>query len=63
MIKKVELLRRLEHERARLEAMLAPLTPDQMVESAVVGGWSVKDVLAYFIAHLVERSHLAQSEG
>lgn len=50
-VPKAELLRRLQREHARFEAMLARLTGEQMIEPNVVGNWSIKDVIAHFIAH------------
>ena len=52
---KTELLAAIEKERGALEKVLAPLTPEQMVDPGVVGEWSVKDVLA----HLVEWEQMA----
>ncbi len=34
-------------EREKLEKFLATLTPDQMLQTGIVGEWSVKDVLAH----------------
>jgi len=36
-----------ERERGKLDAVLASVTPERMVEPGVVGEWSVKDVLAH----------------
>jgi uncharacterized protein (TIGR03083 family) len=44
------LLRALDEERARLEALIATLDPAQMTVPGVVGDWSVKDVLAHLTA-------------
>jgi len=52
---KAELLTAIERERGALESTLEPLTPEQMVDSTTMGGWSVKDVLA----HLVEWEQMA----
>ena len=50
-LRKNDLLREIEHERAALDATLAVLTPREMTTAGVTrGGWSVKDILA----HLVE---------
>jgi hypothetical protein len=37
----------LQAERRRLEQNFESLTPEQMVETGVVGDWSIKDVLAH----------------
>jgi uncharacterized protein (TIGR03083 family) len=50
---KDELLAAMVRERAKLDGVLDPLTPAQMVAPGVVGEWSVKDMLA----------HLAEWEG
>ncbi len=34
-------------ERDKLEGFLSTLTPDQMIQSGIVGDWSVKDVFAH----------------
>lgn len=47
---KAELLAAIARERSELETLLATLTVEQVVEPDLMGGWSVKDVLA----HLVE---------
>lgn len=44
---KHQIIKRLETERKRLEANLATLTPAAMLETGVVGEWSVKDILAH----------------
>jgi len=44
---KADLVAAAERERAKLDALLATLTPAQMVVPGVVGEWSVKDVLAH----------------
>jgi hypothetical protein len=44
---KTRIIMQLKAERKRLESNLATLTPAQMVESGVIGEWSVKDVLAH----------------
>jgi hypothetical protein len=47
------ILERIVAERRQLEKNLEGLTPQEMVEEGVIGGWSVKDILA----------HLADWEG
>ena len=44
---KADLLAAADRERAKLDALLAELTPEAMVVPGVVGEWSVKDVLAH----------------
>ena len=44
---KTRIIQQLITERKRLESNLANLTPAQMVQSGVVGEWSIKDVLAH----------------
>ena len=44
---KTRIIERLNTERRRLEANLAMLTPEHMVQPGAVGEWSVKDVLAH----------------
>ncbi len=49
-LRKRELLREIERERAELDEALARLTPRQMTRPGVTrGGWSVKDVLAHLV--------------
>ncbi len=46
-----DILERTEASRERLEAALDGLTPEQMeAPSAMMGGWSVKDILAHVAA-------------
>lgn len=52
---KADLLAAADRERSKLDALLAELTPEQMVVPGVVGEWSVKDVLA----HLAEWESMA----
>jgi len=52
---KHDLLEAIERERGKLDAVLATLTPEQMIEPGVVGEWSVKDVMA----HLAEWERMA----
>ena len=47
---KRDLLAAIELERGKLDAILETLAPERMVESGVVGEWSVKDVLAHLVA-------------
>ena len=44
---KQELEARFRDERAKLEAVLSQLSPQQMQMAGVVGDWSVKDLLAH----------------
>jgi hypothetical protein len=44
---KYRVIQRLHAERRRLEANLARLTPEQLVQPDVVGKYSIKDVLAH----------------
>jgi len=44
---KTQIVKRLTNERKLLEADIAVLTPEQMVQPGVVGEWSMKDVLAH----------------
>ncbi len=44
---KAQLQAEIEQERQALEELLATLSPEQMNQPAVVGEWSVKDVLAH----------------
>jgi hypothetical protein len=66
LVTKDELLRRLEDGHATVEAVLARLSDAQMDEPNVVGAWSVKDILAHFIAHeqraLAELQHALRGE-
>src|SRR4051812_20776046 len=50
-INKAQLLDLIREGRAQFEALIAQLTPAQMIEPHTVGEWSVKDVMAHFIAH------------
>jgi len=50
-VDKPELLRRLQNGFQQFNALLERLTPEQKLEPNVVGVWSVKDLLAHFIAH------------
>jgi uncharacterized protein (TIGR03083 family) len=47
---RADLLRQIENERAALEQLLATLAEAQMIEPALDGGWSIKDVLAHIAA-------------
>lgn len=46
----VELLAMTRRERDRLDALVASLTPEQLTQGGLEGGWSVKDVLAHITA-------------
>ena len=47
---KDELLNAIKRDRAALEALVARVPDGRMTEPALVGGWSVKDVLAHITA-------------
>ncbi len=49
-----ELLAQLEAVRGKVEDLLAGLSPAQMVTPGVLGGWSVKDMLAHITAWEVD---------
>jgi hypothetical protein len=44
---KEKIIERIHTERRRLEKNLAVLSDDDMVESGVIGEWSVKDIMAH----------------
>jgi uncharacterized protein (TIGR03083 family) len=46
-VNKQELIAYLNDERAKLEAVLAQVKPEQMTQPGVCGHWSVKDVVAH----------------
>jgi hypothetical protein len=46
-LNKSELLAQIRDEHQKLEALLAGLSPDQMIRPGADGVWSVKDVLAH----------------
>jgi len=46
---KQQLMDDAQTERAKLETLLATLTPEQMTHPNIVGEWSAKDVLAHLI--------------
>ncbi len=46
---KTDLLAAIEKERAALKAELSKLSSEQLMETGMVGEWSVKDVLAHLI--------------
>jgi hypothetical protein len=47
---KEELLSRVATERARLDEVIASLTPEQLTAANAIGLWSVKDVIAHLTA-------------
>ena len=47
---RAELMEKIRQSRQELEAALARLTPEQMAEPVLPGGWSAKDVLAHVAA-------------
>jgi uncharacterized protein (TIGR03083 family) len=53
-MKQAELLTAMREERAKLDAALDGLTPEQLTAPGVVGDWSVKDVLAHITAWQVD---------
>jgi len=61
-----ELLKRLDHEYRRFRNSIAPLTPKHFETPGVVGTWSIKDLIAHFIAHeqfaLHELQHALRGE-
>jgi len=50
-VNKQELLLRLQAGYDRFRQMIAHLTPAQLQTVGVIGTWSIKDVIAHFIAH------------
>ena len=50
-VSKDELLRRLNQEYMRFNNVLAQMSDAQLVEPNTIGAWSVKDLLAHFVAH------------
>ena len=66
-VDKAELLRRLHDGYARFNLLLERLTPEQKIAPNVVGVWSVKELLAHFIAHeqraLDELHHALRGEA
>ena len=46
-MKRTELLAAVENGWNEWQALLATLTPEQMVEPVLPGGWSVKDAIAH----------------
>jgi hypothetical protein len=50
-VDKPELLRRLREGYTRFHLILERLSPEQKIARDVIGVWSVKDLLAHFIAH------------
>lgn len=50
-IGKQELLQRLQSGYARFQQLIAHLTPAQLQAPGVIGRWSIKDLIAHFIAH------------
>ena len=51
LVGKAELLRRLRQGKAEMDAALAALSPERMIEPRTLGDWSVKDLIAHFTAH------------
>lgn len=50
-VDQAELLRRLDREYQRFHRVIAQLPPEQLELPGVVGTWSIKEVIAHFIAH------------
>lgn len=50
-IDKQELLRRLQSGYEHFRLQIAPLTATQLERGSAIGSWSVKDLVAHFIAH------------
>lgn len=50
-VDRMELLRRLQAGRAEFVQAIAPLTDEELTRPRTMGEWSVKDLLAHFIAH------------
>lgn len=65
-VDRAELLRRLDREYYRFHKTIEILTPEQLQSPGVVGTWSIKDVVAHFIAHeqfaLRELQHALRDE-
>ena len=65
-VDKVELLRRLDAEHGRLQAVIASLTAEEMQQAGVVGDWSLKDLIGHLIPHqqfaLQELEHALRGE-
>lgn len=50
-VDRTELLHRFDREYQRFHTTIATLTPELLETPGVVGTWSIKDVIAHFIAH------------
>lgn len=50
-VDRAELLRRLTHAYSQMHAAIAQLSPEQLQAPGAVGDWSIKDLVAHFIAH------------
>jgi uncharacterized protein (TIGR03083 family) len=61
-----ELLSRLDFEYRRFRSNIAHLTPEQLQRPGAVGSWSIRDLIAHFIAHeqfaLRELQHALRGE-
>jgi hypothetical protein len=62
---KKQLLEDMEVEQKALEQLLAEVSPAQMIQSGIVGEWSVKDVLAHLLEwqEMVLNWHAAGVKG
>lgn len=50
-VDKQELLQRLQLGYVRFQQLIVHRTPDQLQVAGVIGSWSIKDLIAHFIAH------------
>lgn len=62
-MKKSELVKRMRTTRAEFERLLEELEPNQMTQSGVAGGWSVKDMLAHIAWYQREEAELFGETG
>lgn len=62
-MKKTEVLRALQSARADFHALLAGLSPEQMIEPGVLEGWSVKDMLVHIAWYEREEAELVGETG
>jgi hypothetical protein len=46
-LSKHDLLASIRHERARLDGLIAGVSPERLAEATLDGGWSIKDLLAH----------------
>jgi hypothetical protein len=50
-VTKQALLKRLANEKARVDMVLAKFSDAQCLQARTIGDWSIKDLLAHFMAH------------